>query len=253
MDTIRALIIEDEPPAARRLKRLIDEVASDIEVVEVLDSVQEAVAWLSLQGPDLIFLDIHLADGISFSIFDQVQPRCPIIFTTAYDQYAIRAFKLNSLDYLLKPVDKQELSGAIDKYRQQQLNIPGFDMKTLLEALQQPEKTYQERFMVSAGEKIRSIPVEEVAYFFGQQKYAFLVTHDGRRHLIDHTLAQLEELLDPRRFFRINRQFIVGFQAIEHMYPHSKSRIKIELSPKPDIEAVVSIEKTPRFREWLSQ
>ncbi|MDP5169789.1 MAG: LytTR family DNA-binding domain-containing protein [Bacteroidia bacterium] len=252
MPPIRALIIEDESPAARRLVRLLADLDPEIEILETIESVQDAVVWLKAHAPDLIFLDIHLADGLSFSIFEKVKVKAPIIFTTAYDQYAIRAFKLNSLDYLLKPVEAEELSMALDKYRRQKLALPDFDVQMILDALHQPGQTFQKRFMVTSGDKIRSIPVEEVAYFFGQQKYVFLTTIDGRRHLLDHTLTQLEDLLDPAKYFRINRQFIVGYQAIKHMFPHSKSRIRIELEPTPDIEAVVSIEKTPRFREWLN-
>ncbi len=253
MTKYRALLIEDEPPAARRLSRLLGECADDIEVVEVIESITDAVAWLSSETADLIFLDIHLADGLSFSIFEKVQVKMPIIFTTAYDQYAVQAFKHNSLDYLLKPVDREELIHALGKFRERKLETPDIDVKAIVEALKQPDPSYQERFMVSSGEKIRSVPIEEVAYFFGQQKYVFLITRDGRRHLVDYTLTQLEELLDPRRFFRINRQFIVGFSAIQHMYPYSKSRMKLELVPAPDMEAVLSIDKTPRFKEWIGK
>ncbi len=252
MAKVQALLIEDESPAARRLTRMLAEIDPDIDVIDTLESIKDAVAWLRNRQPDLIFLDIHLADGLSFSIFERVKVDSPIIFTTAYDQYAVRAFKLNSLDYLLKPVEREELAMALEKFRKRLLPPPIFDIEAILAALQ-PGPSFQQRFMVSSGEKIRSIPVEEVAYFFGQQKFVFLVTNDGRRHLIDHTLGQLEELVDPARFFRINRQFIVSFQAIRHMFPHSRSRIKIELEPVPDIEAVVSIEKSPKFREWIGQ
>lgn len=253
MTLLRALIVEDEPPAARRLQRMIQELDSDIEILSVLESVKDATAWLKANQPDLIFMDIHLADGLSFSIFDKVKVNAPIIFTTAYDQYAIRAFKLNSLDYLLKPIEREELAGAVDKFRNQLMPIPQLDMQAILEALQKPEESYQERFMVTSGDKIRSVPIENVAYFFGQQKFVFLTTHDGRRHLVDYTLTQLEGILDPRKFFRINRQFIVGFDSIKHMYSHSKSRLRIEMEPKTDMEAVVSIEKTPRFKEWIGK
>lgn len=251
-DPIRALIIEDELPAARRLKRLLQDLPHAIEIIDILESVEQAVAWFQQHQADLVFLDIHLGDGISFSIFDQVSVPGPIIFTTAYDQYAIRAFKLNSLDYLLKPVDPDELTAAVAKYEARQVSPPTIDVQALLQAMQ-PVQTYQKRFMVNTGDKIRSIPTEEVAYFFGQQKYVFLITQDGRRHLIDLTLTQLENLLDPETFFRINRQFIVAFPAIQQMFSYSKSRIKIELAPKPDMDAIVSIEKTPRFKAWLNR
>jgi len=251
------LIIEDEPPAARRLGRLLQKLEPQIQIVEILDTVAASVRWLQHNPCDLIFADIHLADGNSFSIFEQVEVRTPIIFATAYDQYAIRAFKLNSIDYLLKPIEQEELAKALSKYRenQQPSSQPPLDIQALMTAMEEQKSrpTYQKRFMVSSGEKIRSIPVEEVAYFFGQQKYVFLITQDGRQHLVDSTLTQLEDLLDPEDFFRINRQFIIGFSAIKQMFSYSKSRVKIELEPNSDQEAIVSIEKTPRFKQWLNR
>lgn len=251
---MNVLIIEDEDLAAKRLTRLLGQLAPEARILATLDSVQGAVDWLGRRQADLIFLDIHLADGNSFAIFDQVEVRTPIIFVTAYDQYALRAFRHNSLDYLLKPVEEAELLRALDKYRA--ARIPAaLDVQALLAAMQPAAQApaYQQRFLVASGEKIRSIPVGEVAYFFGQQKFVFLITHDGRQHLVDYTLSQLEELLDPAQFFRINRQFIISYGAIDQMYPYSKSRIRVDLKPTSDIEAVVSIEKTPRFKEWLNR
>ena len=248
------LIVEDEPLAVKRLQRLISELASDFEVVKVLDSVTDTVDFLDKEEVDLIFMDIHLSDGNSFSIFDQVQHpvKTPIIFSTAFDQYAIKAFKLNSVDYLLKPVEKEELAAAIEKFREQQV-VPGFDVQAIRSALQSPDKSYQKRFIVSSGEKIKSVKIEEVAYFFGQQKYVFLITHDNRRHIIDYTLAQLEGLLDPDQFYRINRQFIISFDAIEQMHTWSKSRVKIDLKPEGDRDAIVSIDRSGDFKRWLDR
>ncbi|MEO0899937.1 MAG: LytTR family DNA-binding domain-containing protein [Bacteroidota bacterium] len=255
----RALIIEDEPLAARRLSRMLQELEPDMEILDILDSVKGAVNWLKIKEADLIFLDIHLADGNSFAIFEEVEVDTPIIFVTAYDEYAIKAFKLNSVDYLLKPIEREELAQSLKKFNSQKAMVPAnpqIDVAALIEAMQAPmapSDTFQKRFMVTSGEKIKSIPIEEVAYFFGQQKYVFLITHDNRRHIINYTLGQLEDLLDPEEFFRINRQFIVGFSAISQMFSYSKSRIKVELTPTSDIEAIVSIEKTPRFKSWLNR
>jgi len=255
----KALIIEDEPLAARRLSRMLQELQPDMEILDILDSVKSAVNWLRLKEADLIFLDIHLADGNSFAIFEEVDVKTPIIFVTAYDEYAIKAFKLNSIDYLLKPIEKEDLQFSLTKFNEQNKQpnpTPILDIAALVEAMQQPTSpsdTYQKRFLVTSGEKIKSIPIDEVAYFFGQQKYVFLITHDNRRHIINYTLGQLEGLLDPESFFRINRQFIVGFSAISQMFSYSKSRIRVELAPTSDIEAIVSIEKTPRFKSWLNR
>ncbi len=252
---LNVLIIEDEPPAARRLSRLLHKLEPEAQVMEVLDSVSSSVRWLENQEADLIFADIHLADGNSFSIFEQVKVKTPIIFITAYDQYAIRAFKLNSVDYLLKPIENDDLSAALAKFRESRKAPIPFDVQSVLTALeeQKTRPTYQKRFMVTSGEKIKSIPVEDVAYFFGQQKYVFLITPDGRQHIVDYTLTQLEDLLDPEDFFRINRQFIICYHAIGNMFSYPKSRVKIELKPPSDMDAIVSIEKAPRFKDWLNR
>ncbi|MEZ4775508.1 MAG: LytTR family DNA-binding domain-containing protein [Bacteroidia bacterium] len=250
---LKVLVIEDEHLAARRLIRLLKEIEPDVQVLATLDSVKASVEWLEGNQADLIFLDIHLADGNSFSIFDQIRVSTPIIFSTAYDQYAIRAFKVNSIDYLLKPIEKEELAQSLKKFQQARPTEPKVDLSVLAEALlgkKSPE--YQKRFMVTSGDKIKSVPVEEVAYFFGQQKYVFLITKDNRRHIIDMTLSQLEETLDPAKFYRINRQFIIGFDSIVNMVAYSKSRVKVELNPASDLEAIVSIEKSKSFKDWLN-
>lgn len=256
---LKALIVEDEPLAARRLSRILQELEPEMEILDILDSVKATVNWLSIHEAHVIFLDIHLADGNSFAIFDEVDIETPIIFTTAYDEYAIKAFKLNSVDYLLKPIEREELGFSLKKLKNQlkaKEQQPQLDIAALVQAMQGPPKpldTYQKRFMVTSGDKIKSIPIEEVAYFFGQQKYVFLITHDNRRHIVNYTLGQLEELLDPEMYFRINRQFIVGFSSISNMFSYSKSRIKVELTPQSDIEAIVSIDKTPKFKQWLNR
>lgn len=250
---LNILIVEDEPLAATRLKRLILEIEPAANIVEILDSVQSSVAWLQENQADLIFLDIHLADGNSFSIFDQVDVTTPIIFSTAYDQYAIKAFKVNSVDYLLKPIEKEDLAASLAKY-QSGIPSPGeMDMGALMRAIKGKQEEHQKRFIVTAGDKIKSVEAADVAYFFGRQKYVFLVTRDGRRHIVDYTLGNLESLLNPEDFFRINRQFIINFSGISNMFTYSKSRIKVEMDPPTEIEAIVSIDKAKRFREWLNR
>ncbi len=250
----RILIIEDEPLAARRLERLLAKLAPEVEVLGVIDSVDESVKWLSNHTADLIFMDIHLADGNSFNILEQIEIQSPIIFATAYDQYAIRAFKHNSIAYLLKPIEEEELAHSLEKYKKAQLSNTPIDYQSLVSMLEESRKDhYQQRFIVTSGDKIKSIKVEDVAYFFGQKKYVFLITHDNRQHIVDYTLGKLEELLNPHQFFRINRQFIINFDAIEQMFPYSKSRIKIDLNPTADIEAIVSIDKSRYFKEWLNR
>lgn len=252
---LNILIVEDEHLAATRLQRMLKKIDPNIHILSILDTVKDAVAWLQENEADLIFLDIHLADGNSFGIFDQIEVKTPIIFSTAYDQYAIKAFKLNSIDYLLKPIDKEELEAAIHKFKETKSagETGNIDVNALVQAMQGQQTTFQKRFIVTSGEKIKSVKIEEVAYFFGQQKYVFLVTKDNRRHIIDYTLGKLEDMLDPEDFFRINRQFIIGFDAIKNMFSYSKSRIKIELDPPGEIDAIVSIDKSKRFKEWLNR
>lgn len=256
---LKALIVEDEPLAAKRLSRMLQELEPEMEILDILDSVKSTINWLSIHEAHVIFLDIHLADGNSFSIFDEIDIDTPIIFTTAYDEYAIKAFKLNSVDYLLKPIEREELAFSLKKLKgqiQSKVEMPQLDIAALVQAMQEPPKpleAHQKRFMVTSGDKIKSIPVDDIAYFFGQQKYVFLITHDNRRHIVNYTLGQLEDLLDPEMYFRINRQFIVGFPSISNMFSYSKSRIKIELAPQSDIDAIVSIDKTPKFKNWLNR
>lgn len=249
------LIIEDEQLAANRLVRLLKELEPKLEVMDVLDSVEDSVAWLKEQEADLIFMDIQLADGNSFSIFEEVDVFTPIIFSTAYDQYAIRAFEVNSIDYLLKPVKREMLQKSLEKFRRQQHEGQYVNIASLMQAFQdqQEEVGFQERFLISSHDRLHSIPVENIAFFYGQKRYVFLITKDNRRHIVDYTLGKLETLLDPRGFFRINRQFIISYQAIEQMHTYSKSRIKVVLAPSSDVEAIVSADRAKEFKQWLNR
>lgn len=252
---LNVAIIEDEPLAAEDLEKTLLQIESDAAVVAKLESVQSAIDWLDKNEVDLILSDIELGDGLSFDIFNQVRSNTPIIITTAYDQYAIRAFKENSIDYLLKPIDKSELEIAINKYKNWKQNGQEFDVNNLLEVLRPySEQKYQERFMVTLGEKIHSIPEQEVAYFFSEDRYTFLVTNKGTQHIINNNLGDLEGSLNPKKFYRINRKFIISYSSIHNMVSYSKSRVKIDLVPPPPnaMEVVVSVERSGPFKRWLN-
>lgn len=247
-------IIEDEPLAADDLEKTLLKVDGDAHVVIKLDSVKSAVSWLSKNDVDLILSDIELGDGLSFDIFKKIRNNTPIIITTAYDQYAIRAFKENSIDYLLKPIDTHELEVAMRKFKSWKKEGHEFDMDNLLNALKPSGLKYQERFLVTLGEKIQSIPATEVAYFFSEDRYTFLVTRGGSQHIINTNLGDLEGSLDPKKFYRINRKFIIAFHAIKNMVSYSKSRVKIDLVPPPPnaMDVIVSVERSGPFKRWLN-
>lgn len=245
------LIIEDESPAAKRLTQLVSELMPNSRIHGNLDSITSAVAWFQKNpAPDLIFCDIQLADGHSFEIFKQVRITSPIIFTTAYDQYAIKAFKLNSVDYLLKPLDPKELAAAIKKFEvhRTQLLLP---LDQLREMLIPKSESYKSRFLVRFGEKIQSIQISEIAFFFSEERVTFLQTRDGKRYILDFTLDQLQESLDPKSFFRLNRKYIASFDAIAEIHTYSNSRLKIKLHHCSDNDILVSREKVAELKEWL--
>lgn len=243
------LIIEDEKPAANRLKQLLKDFLPEARLNGHLDSIESAVDWLKANSaPDLIFCDIQLADGHSFEIFDRVKVSSPIIFVTAFDQFAIKAFKLNSVDYLLKPIDPEELKVAIQKFKSQH-QTPQIDI-TLLKSLI-TQRSYKSRFMVKWGETIQSIDVADISFFYSQEKMVFLQTKAGRKYVLDYTLDQLEELLDPQRFFRLNRKYISEVGAIAGIFTYSNSRLKIKLAGSEDNDILVSREKVGDFKSWL--
>lgn len=248
---IRAVIIEDEKPAADYLASLLAKNEPDVVVMNTIDTVKSAVSWLAEHPVDLIFLDIHLGDDIGFSIFEKLKISTAVIFTTAYNQYAIRAFKLNSIDYLLKPFSEEDLLQALDKFRSQKSNN-SFDMAALLEALHK-KPDYQERFMVVSGQKIKSILIGQVAYFVSEGRYVKLVTKTNEKYLLDQSLESLSHKLDPAHFFRVNRQVIVGFDSIAQMIVWSKSRIKLVLNPAADFDVIVSIDHSGSFKKWLNR
>jgi two-component system, LytTR family, response regulator LytT len=246
---MKVLIIEDEAAAARRLAKLIQEIDPNIEVLEQLDSIESSVNWLEKHGaPDLLFMDIHLADGSSFEIFRFVKMDKPVIFTTAYDEYALRAFKVNAIDYLLKPLKKAELEQAINKYRNLQKPAE-MNYQALASSLQGDR--YNSRFLIRFGQNIKVVEFRDAAYFYTEDKITFIVTKEGKRYPVEPSLEKLEEMADPRAFFRINRQFIVNIESIKEMYAYSKSRVKLKLDPPTDKETIVSTERSPVFKKWL--
>lgn len=249
---MRILIIEDELPAAERLKKLIAEVETNCEILGILPSVKSSVKWLRENpSPDLIFMDIHLSDGHSFEIFQEIAVVCPVIFSTAYDQYALEAFKVNSIDYLLKPVKKEELIRSFEKYK----GLTGLNthqINALLKQLSNTNKDFQRRIIIRYGDTIKMVEISEVAYFYTEEKINFLCTKTNLKYPIDQNLDELESILDPKQFFRINRQFIVNIHAIDKMLAWSKSRVKIILKPICELETIVSTERSPHFKEWLT-
>lgn len=250
---MRILIIEDENMAARRLIKLINDIIPDCEIFGNLDTVTSSVDWLNKNSqPDLIFLDIQLADGISFEIFEHVKVTSPIIFCTAFDQYAIKAFKLNSVDYLLKPIDPDELKNALNKF-QSGRKVPEITLDQIRVLLQPVQKVYKNRFLVKIGERIQTIAIDETGIFYSEDKVTFLMTKQGKKFIIDYTLDEVENLLDPELFFRLNRKYISSVGTIKGVFTYSNSRLKIQLENCADNDILISREKMAAFKSWLGQ
>jgi DNA-binding LytR/AlgR family response regulator len=248
---MNCLIVEDEKVAAERLVGLIKKYDPSIDITEIVQSVKNAVQWLNIhQAPDLIFMDIQLADGLSFEIFEQTLVKTPVIFTTAYDEYALKAFKVNSIDYLLKPVDQNELKNAIDKFKENNTSkeIPAQVFDSILHSL---TKKYKNKFVIKVGEHIKVFTIDDVQCFYSMEKYTFLQNNSGRDYAIDYTLDQLEDLLDPSRFFRINRKFIVSSSAVLDIISFSNSRLQVRLITNKSDDLIVSREKVQDFKKWL--
>ncbi len=249
---MKVLIIEDEPLAAKRLERMILKEAEDFVVTGRTESIAESISFLEENKVDLIFADIHLSDGHSFTIFETINPNVPIIFTTAYDQYAIKAFQWNSIDYLLKPIEKEALSKSVNKLRASLKPLSPIDLEALTSAITEKKKTYKSRLVVQVGDNLKLVHIEDIAYFKGEGKYVYVFTHEGKKFIVDHTLTELETILKPELFFRVNRQFIISINAIKNMFTQSKGRVMVELEPKTDIVVIVSVERSPNFKKWLN-
>ncbi len=253
---MKALIIEDEYPAAERLEKLIRKLDPGVEMVGVLESVESAKRWFATGTPvDLIFSDIQLSDGLSFQIFESFPAHSPIIFTTSYDEYAIRAFRVKSIDYLLKPIKLPELAKAIEKYETMRADFSPFGyakkLESLLDGLEMSRRTHKTRFLVKNGDQLIPLGQEQVAYFYTANELACLVGRDGRQYLVDYSLEELETLIDPLQFFRLNRQFIAQVSAIQRIHHYFNGKLKVELRPETAQEILISREKAPIFKAWL--
>lgn len=243
---MKILIIEDELPAFKRLAKLIGELISEADIAGPIDSVQSAQAWFQQHtAPDVLFTDIQLADGSTFDFIKKVQPACPIIFTTAYNEYALQAFDTTGLDYLLKPIKREDLNRALGKLR----GLKSFFQQDKNEAL---NTGYRQRFMVRFGDHIKTIAIEEIAYFYSEQKTTFIKTKGEKSYPVDTNLDSLEQQTDPRQFFRINRQFLASLDAITDIKVYTKGRVILSLYPAAKEEPVVSSEKAASFKSWIS-
>ncbi|OJV20525.1 MAG: DNA-binding response regulator [Dyadobacter sp. 50-39] len=251
---MKVLILEDEALSATRASQLLLECNPKTEVLGTLESVEEAAAWFNDNPePDLLLLDIHLSDGLCFGLFERIAVKCPVIFTTAYDRYALQAFKMNSIDYLLKPLDKQDLTRALAKY--EALNptreVVPIDLENLRNTLQLLTKKYKTRFLVKYADNLLFKNVDELAYFYADDRVVFLVTNDGKKYLIDNNLESLEEVLDPAVFFRVNRKIIAKIDAIQKVKTLFSSRLQVFLAPPFNQDVYVSKYKSQEFKSWL--
>src|SRR5687767_5879589 len=258
---MKVLIIEDEELAVKKLRKTLESVDSSAEVVGVADSIRSSVNWLEQNpSPDLILMDIELADGQSFEIFNLIEVKSPVIFTTSYDEYALKAFKVNSVDYLLKPIQKDELEASISKFRSLQKVFNGrtseeLQITTLVKELQQTlqHKEYRKRFLVKHMQKLVSIEVDRIAYFFSDDRLTFFKTTDDKKYVIDYTIDEIENMVDSHQFFRINRGFLVSVKSIDQINDYFGNRLKLNLKPGIEKEALVSREKVTPFKDWMGK
>lgn len=249
---MKVLIIEDEAPAYRRLTKLIGECDSSVEIVGIIQSVKEGIEWFQANpAPDLILSDIQLADDLSFTIFKELKITIPIIFITAYDEYAINAFKFYSIDYLLKPVSADDLKASLDKYKTIHKKNSVSDFDELVKRLSQ--KNYRERFLVYSGDSLIPVSTESIAYFISEDGAVMLVTINNKRYFISESLDTLEEELNPENFFRANRQFILSIGAIDKIYNYGLQKLRITIKPQTEFEIIVSKLKATQFKKWLNR
>lgn len=258
---MKILIVEDEDLAVKKIQKTLAEVDNDAEVIGVTDSIQSTVNWLEKNSsPDLILMDIELSDGQSFEIFSRTKVKSAVIFTTSYDEYALKAFKVNSIDYLLKPVQKEELSAALDKFRTMTNAFKPADkseisMDALVKELQQKlqPKEYRKRFLVKHGQKLVSIETDDIAYFFSDGRLNFFKTFDNRKFVVDYTMDELEDMLDPQRYYRISRSFYVSVASLDQIHDYFGNRLLLQLKPVVDKETIVSREKVTDFKKWMGK
>lgn len=252
---MRVIIIEDEIPAASRLAKMLQASSDETEIVKRIDSVEGAVKYLeSADNIDLIFMDIQLADGLSFDIFRQTKVKAPVIFTTAFDQYTLKAFKVNSIDYLLKPIDENELEQAVDKFRKlYQSKDNGFSEKIMKLVQDMNTTRFKERLLIRRGQQLSYLKTVSAAYCFADGKLCYAVDFSNNKYLLETNLSQLEEQIDPNSFFRINRHLLVNIEAVAKVHTWMGGRLKLELKPSATIDTVVSRERVNGFKEWLGQ
>lgn len=252
---MNVVIIEDEHLTAERISTLLSEIDPGIEVISIIDSVKRSVEWFSSnEQPDLVFMDIQLADGLSFDVFDAVKIEAPVIFITAFQEYAIKAFKVNSVDYLLKPVSEEDLRIALAKFKRyfnQELAVPAIGGDLLRNIRDMISKPYKSRFMVRVGDHIKTLEVEDILYFYSLQKGTYLHSSDNRNYVIDYTLGRLEEMLDPLLFHRINRKYLISHRAITDLITLSSSKMKVKLLHSDDDDIYISRERVATIKEWL--
>lgn len=250
---MKILVIEDEKPAANLLIKLIKRHFDEAEIFGNFDTITKTTRWLQEnRAPDLIFCDIQLADGLSFEIFEKVKLSTPIIFTTAFDQYAIKAFQVNAIEYLLKPIDPEDLARAVDKFQANQIRST-IELNVLKELLSPKKTTHKSRFLVRYGEKIQSVPIEDIAFFYSEERVTFLQTHEGKKYVLESTLEQTEAQVNPANFFRLNRKYLCNLVSIEGIFSYSNSRLKVTLKNSTDPDILISREKVSDFKEWLDQ
>lgn len=252
---MNVIIIEDEYYAAEKLKKELKSINDSINILTVIDSCEAAIDYLSNnESYDLIFSDIHLADGLCFNIFESIKVDKPIIFTTAYDKYALQAFESNGIDYLLKPIDNTRLAQALEKYKTLQQGGNKRDLFSEIKGLlSDTSKEYKSRFLCKLGNKIKSVSVENIAYFYSQDKMTFLVDKEHNRYPVNHTLDEIDQMLQPKEFFKLNRKYITHFDAINEIHPYFKGRLKLKLKPSHDDDIVVSTERSPLLKAWLDR
>lgn len=250
---MKILIIEDEKPAIGRLSKLLNEYDSGINILANLTGINDSINWFAKnKQPDLILLDVQLSDGLSFEIFSKVKITCPVIFTTAYDEYILDAFNYNGIDYLLKPIKKEKLFSALDRYKNLKEHFTQ-DYFSILNKFTQTGRTYKERVTVKSGAEFLSVGVDEAAYFVSEYKLTFLITRAGKKYSYDKNLAQLEDELDPKRFFRVNRNYIISINSIKSFKPFSKGKLVVDIYPSTKEKIFISQEKAAKFKEWLEQ
>lgn len=247
---MKILLIEDELPAARQLTKLLQAQNPACQIIDTLDSVEGAVRWLrTFPAPDLVFMDIQIADGLSFDIFRQVEVTAPVIFTTAFDQYAVQAFKVSAVDYLLKPVDPEELARALEKIQVKRTAVPGFNFESLSTYFK--KENYKDRFLVKTGQQLAFLAASDIAFFRSSDGLTQAFTFAGKKFFVDNSLEELERLLDPRDFFRISRGMTLRLNAIHKIHPHLNGRLKLEIRPAAPEEVFVSRERAGDFKTWL--